>query len=390
MSTIAEKLALANEKVPSVYDAGKSCKDMTDFSYYFYAGVRSEMLNCIDTRCGKNFSYMFGCWSLDEVLPQLDTSKGESFRGMFSDMYASVTLPQLDTSNGEDFSDMFRNCNVSVIPQLDTSKGVNFSCMFANNLLGHTIRGFDFSHANSLYRTFARPSSVYNTETTIIDCNFSNMTTSIETTDIFTYAKARISDCNFSNYAGKFLANDSSEIISMSNIDFSNSSATRLFSGNTNITSVDNLNFTYNGSDSKITSMFDNCTALTYIGKLTFDYTITVCLQAFRNCTALETIDFPLDLSGCTASINNFGNCTALKNVSFIPETLQMTMNLSASNLLTVESLQSIVYGLRTGVEGKTLTLHSDAWETLEASTPPDGYETWKDYIINYKGWLYA
>ena len=36
MTSLKDKLTLANDNVPKTYEAGKSCKNLADFSYFFY------------------------------------------------------------------------------------------------------------------------------------------------------------------------------------------------------------------------------------------------------------------------------------------------------------------------------------------------------------------
>lgn len=153
MSTIDDKLALANENVPKTYMAGKSCKDMTDFSYYFFGGARSEMFDYINTSSGVNFKGMFQTSKKLESIPQLNTSKGTNFYNMFYDCNSLTTIPQLDTSKGIDFTQMFSRCtNLTTIPQIDTSRGKRFKGMFESceNLTSipklDTHNGEDFSY----------------------------------------------------------------------------------------------------------------------------------------------------------------------------------------------------------------------------------------------------
>lgn len=161
MSTIKDKLALANENVPKTYMAGKSCKYMTDFSYYFFNGARLDMLDCINTCCGTNFKSMFQTNKEITTIPKLDTSKGKNFCNMFYYCTNLTTIPKIDTSNGTTFEQMFYGCNnLSNIPKLDTSNGYIFKYMFAScaalneipqfNLIKGTDFSGMFSHCKNL------------------------------------------------------------------------------------------------------------------------------------------------------------------------------------------------------------------------------------------------
>lgn len=193
MSSLNDKLTLANNNVPKTYMAGKSGKDITNWAYYFYFNTRLDMIDYINTCNGTNFSSMFySCTNL-------------------------TTIPALDTSNGTIFTNMFRACsNLTTIPALNTSKGTNFTNMFFG-------------------------------------------------------------------------------------------------------------------------------------------------------CSNLTTINF-------TGAINDI-------NISF-----------KVCSKLTLETLQAIVNALKvtTKTTKPILTLNSASWAILDAATPPDGYASWKEYITNYKNWLYA
>lgn len=133
MSSIEDKLALANANVPKTYMAGKSCKDLTDFSYFFYLGARLEMLEYLNTYSGTNFTSMFDHCEKISTIQQLDTANGTNFEKMFFYCLSLTSIPQLNTSNGMNFKAMFAYCSsLTSIPQLDISKGANIghSLMF--------------------------------------------------------------------------------------------------------------------------------------------------------------------------------------------------------------------------------------------------------------------
>ena len=134
MSSLDDKLATAKAKVPDTYNAGKTCKDLNDFSYFFFRDARiHEMLENIKTNNGTNFRSMFSdCKSLTTI-PQLDTSNGLNFAAMLTGCKSLTAIPQLDTSNNSDFNYMFSECaKLTTIPQLDTSNGTDFHNMFEN------------------------------------------------------------------------------------------------------------------------------------------------------------------------------------------------------------------------------------------------------------------
>ena len=81
----------------------------------------------------------------------------------------------------------------------------------------------------------------------------------------------------------------------------------------------------------------------------------------FRWAEALEIIDgTPLDFSYATNVSNDFYGCLALKEVRFAPNSLKLSTSLSNSNLLSTDSIQSIIDGLATVETAQTLTLHNN------------------------------
>ena len=106
----------------------------------------------------------------------------------------------------------------------------------------------------------------------------------------------------------------------------------------------------------------------------------------------LETIDeFRLNDSGKCTFANTFTYLTALKNIT-VTGVIGKDWNMQWSDNLTAESIKSIINALKnySGTdEAKVykLTFSAKAWNTIEATTPPEGYETWKDYVSSGLGW---
>ena len=267
MSSLDDKLATAKAKVPDTYNAGKSCKDLTDFSYFFTNNSRNDMWQYVDTRNGTKFIYMFdSCTSLTkEKIPLLDTSKGLRFDGMFRGCNQITSIPLLDTSKGEIFNSMFERCsNLTSIPILNTSKGGHFVYMFR--------------------------------------------------------------DCG--------------KLMTVPALDVSNG-----------------INFNY---------MFYGCSKLAVVPKL--------------------------NTAKGTQFIGMFTKCTELTTVSFT--IIKASISFSDSPKLDAFTLRGIVNALevKTIVSSSyKLTLNATSWDLLENdSAPPTGYNTWKEYITNYKKWTYA
>jgi hypothetical protein len=98
--------------------------------------------------------------------------------------------------------------------------------------------------------------------------------------------------------------------------------------------------------------------------------------------SAIETISGTLDFTSATNVANMFNLCANLKNVTFAPNTLSISISLANSSLLTTDSVQSIIDGLKTldeGATAQTLTLHKNIVLTDEQKA-----------TINAKGWTLA
>lgn len=110
----------------------------------------------------------------------------------------------------------------------------------------------------------------------------------------------------------------------------------------------------------------------------------------FYGATALVTIQ-KLVLHMNVTLKTAFSNCTELQNLTIDGE-IGQDINLQSSPLLTVESAKSVILHLKdsTGTEheyGKSVYLHDDIWDRLEAdSTAPNG-DTWKNYVQYVLKW---
>lgn len=107
--------------------------------------------------------------------------------------------------------------------------------------------------------------------------------------------------------------------------------------------------------------------------------------SCFRYAQNLEIIDgMPLDFSSASTASGGFSNvivnCYALKEVRFAPNSLKLSLSLSNSNLLSTESIQSIIDGLAdlTGQTAQTLGFHANVILKLTD-------EQWEQ--INNKNW---
>ena len=141
MSSLNDKLTLANNNVSKTYMAGKSGKDITNWSYYFYFNTRLDMIDYINTCNGTNFTNMFRACSNLTTIPALDMSNGTNFSSMFYSCSNLTTIPALDTSNGIIFTNMFRDCsNLTTINFTGAINDIDISFKVCSKLTLETLQ----------------------------------------------------------------------------------------------------------------------------------------------------------------------------------------------------------------------------------------------------------
>ena len=74
--------------------------------------------------------------------------------------------------------------------------------------------------------------------------------------------------------------------------------------------------------------------------------------------SGIETIEEPMDISQVTVTSNAFA-CDNLTEIRFVSGTIKVNINFSRCAKLSAQSIQSIIDGLATVTEAKTLTLNS-------------------------------
>jgi len=116
--------------------------------------------------------------------------------------------------------------------------------------------------------------------------------------------------------------------------------------------------------------------------------------RTFWGCQKLETIEIFRIEADCGIGSSCFAQCYALKNITVDGE-IGASISFSGCSRLTLESLKSIITHLKdyAGTDKEftyTLTLHSNAWASLEAegATSPNG-TLWRDYVGEL-GWNVA
>lgn len=382
--SISEKLVIANDGVPKVYDAGSTCL-YTDNAYSTSKtiyGTIDKPVSDIYIRSDNGFielpiTFTFikegdtttqrtatvTC-TLEPGVEKLVNVDLNTFEGntvisckrndlpsepinfklvaYIKKDFLAKNKPYLDTRKITSFSGFFSNSNpaltdLSLLSYLDTSNATCFDKMFSGNKKLTSISDLDVSKATSMQYMF-------------------NQCTALTKVDNF-----HPGDVEQASY---------------------------LFAGCVRLRSITNFNirpliFNYG---------FQGCSALKEISGIDTSNGFNFYF-AFAYCVLLDTIHDTLDLGNATDLGYMFDNCNALANVRFKKESIKKTISFKSSSKLTTASLVSIVEGLciNTSDSKPTLTLNSTSWDALEnGTTPPTGYSAWQEYIVSYKNWLYA
>lgn len=329
MSSIEDKLTIANNGVPKVYDAGGVCtmtRDTYSTNKTYYGTIDKPVANVWikpnTTVTDLLFTFVISDHSLN--------SRNVSISGTFeAGVEASVDV-DINTFDGDTVATCtsYTDSGVEYVPfklvptvkkeylgknkpYIDTSKITNFSNFFYNNRCIDMIDLIDTSNGTSFYEAFSHSSS---------------------------------------------------------------------------LTSLPSLNVS-KGTNFRL--MFNYVSYLKTVGVLDTSKGTTM-MEMFNMCTDLVTIK-GINVSKCNKLDDIFYGCRSLENITF-NDSIIASISFSTSPKLTIDSLHSIINSLtvNTGSNTKKLTLNSASWTKLESDTPPDGYATWKEYITNYKNWTYA
>jgi hypothetical protein len=113
----------------------------------------------------------------------------------------------------------------------------------------------------------------------------------------------------------------------------------------------------------------------------------------FYMATKLKTIKNIIFTSDTNFTTPTFNQAISLENITMSGEgKIVGSFSMQYSKLLTADSIKSIIEQLKittgTDMEGEyKMTLSSECWQRIEATPPPTGYESWKEYVILNKGW---
>ena len=131
-----------------------------------------------------------------------------------------------------------------------------------------------------------------------------------------------------------------------------------------------------NGTEINFQQAFREVSTLTEVDLTEINVKPTSISYICLNCKKLQKISGVFDMSACTSATIPFGGCAELQEIYFKPETISVSLNISASPKLTPECVQSIIDGLATVETAQTLTLNSKIVLTDEQKN-----------TISSKGW---
>jgi hypothetical protein len=114
-----------------------------------------------------------------------------------------------------------------------------------------------------------------------------------------------------------------------------------------------------NKSDVNMLSAFELTTNLKTMVGINTKYAGSV--SSLFNKSGIVSIERPFDFSNITGPTNTtaFTTAVSLEEVRFVDETIKWSI-MFASSVLSVDSIQSIIYGLATVTNSQKLTLHSN------------------------------
>ena len=128
-------------------------------------------------------------------------------------------------------------------------------------------------------------------------------------------------------------------------------------------------------------STFSGCTSLKEITDMAYT-NCTMWYRTFMQCRSLNKIGL-LDLTRATSTTEMFNCCYDLREVRFVEGSIPLSLQLNHSELLSAESIQSIIDGLKdlTGQTAQTITLNTN----VKAKLTPEQIAT-----ITNKNWTLA
>ena len=115
-----------------------------------------------------------------------------------------------------------------------------------------------------------------------------------------------------------------------------------------------------NGNSVKMANCFWGSTDLEVVDMTNFKCTLNSCSAMFRECKKLKCIYGELDFSSCTTTSNMFLSTATIEEIRFKKESLYVNLLCNGLSLLSGNSIQSIIDGLATVEETKTITFHAD------------------------------
>lgn len=155
--------------------------------------------------------------------------------------------------------------------------------------------------------------------------------------------------------------------------NFAGSSINSMFASTKNLQSV-TLICDIRNKSMTASQGFYNSNQLETIDLSNFNTTINTPTSMFGSCSALERIIGTLDFSNVGSFTNTFGRCSKLKEVRVSPNCIKATFDISATTVLSNDSITSIIDGLSDTASGKTLSLSKTAVTDAFGDITPFGW----------------
>jgi hypothetical protein len=137
-----------------------------------------------------------------------------------------------------------------------------------------------------------------------------------------------------------------------------------------------------NGDKVDFTEAFRNTSGFCTVEEIdlsNFIINLSKIYNCFYGAKTLKVVKGEIDMSNVTTAENVFVNCEALEEIRFKPLSIYVSINVSPSSKLSVDTVKSIIDGLATVTTAQTLTLNNAIVLTDEQKS-----------TINAKGWTLA
>ena len=317
MSSVEVTVNVTGSNCPDWSSIGWDCNDVENSSLAADVAYTAQKKAAFEAGTISNFSNDTNLKWLPKVTLPSDCES------LFSGCSSVIGCPISFAGKPTSVSNMFKNSSIPIQPQIDLSEATSANFLFGSD--GYYTQKFTTANVNLPIAT-----------------STNNMFDAGRTQGYLT----------------------SATVIAPSSL-----SASHLFSGQKNLT---NVTLTFN-SLKNCDYMFINCSKLETIPSFNTS-SVTSAADMFTNCTSLTTIP-QLNFSSVTGIGNFIGGCTKLKTLGgflnlgeSFTTTNSHTLDLSASTVLTKESIMNVINNLAaviTSVTNATLKLSAASYALL-------------------------